>query len=80
MFSNLSSLGRLYKKLPPHQNVRELTDNMEVLANYFLDRGSSGALSGRDVGWEWKLGEDMKSLIEYVRAYVPDDAFTKLPR
>ncbi|MCB5175538.1 hypothetical protein [Microvirga lenta] len=80
MFSNLSGLGRLYKKLPPHQNVRELTDNMEVLANYFLDRGSSGALSGRDVGWEWKLGEDMKTLIEYVRAYIPDDAFTKTPR
>jgi len=23
--------------------------------------------------WEWKLGHDLKTLVEYARGYVPDD-------
>jgi hypothetical protein len=79
IFSNLSGLGRLHKKLPFHQNVKELTDTMEVFANYFLDGGLSGASSGRGPGWEWGLGEDLTNPIGYVGVYVPDDAFTKRP-
>jgi hypothetical protein len=45
-FNSLFGLGRLYKKPPPHQNVKELGDNLEVLANYFLDRGCRNSLSG----------------------------------
>lgn len=81
-FNSLFGLGRVYKKLPPHHNVKELGDNLEVLANYFLERGSRDALNnpGGDVRWEWKLGEDLKMLIELVRVYIPDDTYTKRPR
>ncbi len=80
-FNSLFGLGRIYKKLPPHQNAKELSDNLEVLANYFLYRGSRDVLHnpGRGIRWEWKLGQDLRMLVELARVYIPDDTYTKRP-
>jgi hypothetical protein len=75
MFNILFGLGRVYKKLPQPQNAKELGDNIEVLANYFLDRGSRNALSGGPVTWEWRLGEDLKK--SFLRTFVDDDTYTR---
>jgi hypothetical protein len=72
-----SKIGRAYKKLPPHHNFVELAANIERLADDLLDQAvgsfaSEGYLKapGR---WEWRLGNDLKMLIEYARGYVPED-------
>ena len=78
MFSNLTGLGGAYSKLPPHHNFAELVANIEKLADYLLDRGAGSfgreaylKASGR---WEWKLGQDLKMLIEYAKDFVPPQA------
>jgi hypothetical protein len=77
MFNGLFGFGRAYKKLPPHHNFKELADNIERLADYLMDRslGSfarEGYLKAPD-RWEWKLGNDLKLLLEYARGFVPPD-------
>ena len=77
MLSKLFGIGRAYKKLPPHNNFKELADNMEAFGDYLIDRSlgsfaSQGYLKapGRI---ENKLGHDLKMLVEYARAHVPSD-------
>jgi hypothetical protein len=77
MFNGLFGLGREYKKLPPHHDFKELTDNVERLADYLMDRSlgsfvSEGYLKAPD-RWEWQLGNDLKLLLEYTRGHVPPD-------
>ncbi len=77
MFSNLSKLSRAYRRLPEHHNFKELADNIETLANHFLDEGCRGMATGTipsQPRWEWKLGADLKLLLDYARGNVPPDA------
>jgi hypothetical protein len=77
MLSGWFGLGRAYRKLPPHHDFTELANNIETLANYLMDRSlGSFALEGYSRApnrWEWKLGNDLKMLLEYARADVPPD-------
>ena len=75
-------LGRVCRKLPPHHNVKELGDNIETLANYFLDRGCRNALSANPgpFSWEWHLGPDRKWVVHFLRGFVDDDIYTNKPR
>jgi len=77
MFSGLSGLARAYKKLPSHHNYVELAANMEKLANYLLDSSlgsfaNEGYLKAPE-RWEWKLGNDLKMLLQYANDFVPPD-------
>ncbi len=77
MFKGLFGLGRAYNRLPPHHSFSELADNMERLANYLMDR-SVGSFASEGYAkapnrWEWKLGNDLKLLVEYARDFVPSD-------
>lgn len=72
-----SKIGRAYKALPPHQNFTELATNIEQLANSLLDQalGSfahEGSLNAPE-RWEWRLGRDLKLLLDYARGFVPAD-------
>jgi hypothetical protein len=74
MFSGLSGIGRAYKKLPPHHNYVELASNIEKLANHLLDSSlgsfsSEGYVKAPD-RWEWKLGNDLKMLLENASSFV----------
>jgi hypothetical protein len=78
MFNGLFGLGRAYRKLPPHRNFIELADNIETLANHLLDRAIGSNFGGESYlnapnTWEWQLGRDLKTLVEYARGYVPSD-------
>jgi hypothetical protein len=78
LFKGLFGLGRAYRKLPPHHNFTELSDNIDAFANHLLDRavgknfGGESYLNAPD-RLEWKLGHDLKTLVEYARSCVPDD-------
>lgn len=78
MIRDLFGLGRAYKKLPPHKNFVELAHNIERLANYLMDRslGSFAHEGYRKAPerWEWKLGLDLKMLLQYARDFVPPEA------
>jgi hypothetical protein len=68
-------IGRSQKNLPPHKDFAELADNIERLANDLLDR-SLGSFAGEGYlkvpdRWEWKLGNDLKMLVQYARDFVP---------
>jgi hypothetical protein len=70
-------IGRAYKKLPPHHSFAQLANNIERLANDLMYQ-SLGRFSHDDYQnapnrWEWKLGKDLKLLIEYAKGYVPPD-------
>jgi hypothetical protein len=78
LFNGLFGLGRAYKKLPPHQNFAELAANIDAFANHLLDRAVGKNFGGESYlnapnRWEWKLGHDLKTLVEYARDFVPDD-------
>lgn len=78
LFNRLSGLGRAYSKLPEHHNFAELADNIDTFANHLLDRAVGSNFGGESYlkapdPWEWKLGHDLKTLVEYARGYVPDD-------
>jgi len=78
MFSNLSWLGRTYRKLPPHRNLNELATNIERLADALLDK-SLGSFAGEGYlkapdRWEWRLGNDLKMLAQYARDFAPEGA------
>src|SRR6267143_353572 len=73
------SFARLYKRLPPHQNVGELADRLERLGDCFLDRSIAGNLLDlrHDKStWEWELGMDLKELVDQVRSHIPPDNYT----
>ncbi|MGY3487836.1 hypothetical protein ACVW1C_005719 [Bradyrhizobium sp. USDA 4011] len=78
LFNGLFGFGRAYTKLPPHHNFAELADNIDAFASQLLDRavgknfGGESYLNAPD-RWEWKLGRDLKTLVDYARSYVPDD-------
>lgn len=77
MFSNLSGIGRAYRKLPPHHNFTELASNVEALAYRLWDR-SLGSFGGEGYlkapkRWEHQLAQDLLMLVEYARASVPPD-------
>ena len=76
MFNSLFGLGRVYQKLPQHRNVKELGDNLEVLAHYVLDRGSRARSAG-PVTWEWRLGEDLKEAVNFLRNFVDEETNTR---
>jgi hypothetical protein len=70
-------MGRAYNKLPPHHSFAELANNIERLAGELMYQ-SLGRLAHKDFEnapnrWEWKLGKDLKLLIEYARRHVPPD-------
>ncbi|WP_164937379.1 MULTISPECIES: hypothetical protein [Bradyrhizobium] len=78
LFNRLSRLGRAYRKLPEHHNFAELADNIDAFANHLLDRAIGKNFGGESYlnapnTWEWKLGRDLKTLVEYARSYVPKD-------
>lgn len=77
MISEIFGLGRAYKKLPPHDNFAQLAANIERIADYLLDRSlgnfrNEGYLKAPQ-RWEWKLGNDLKMLLQYARDFVPPD-------
>jgi hypothetical protein len=77
MFNGLFGLGRVYNRLPPHHNFKELADNIERLAGYLLDRSlgrftNEGYLKA-PARWEWQLGNDLNLLLKYARDFVPPD-------
>ena len=77
MLSDLFGIGRAYRKLPPHQNFRELADNVKQISNYLLNR-SLGSFTAEGylkapVRWEWRLGTDLKMLLDYARDFVPPE-------
>jgi hypothetical protein len=77
MFSNFFGIGRAYRRLPPHQNFQDLADNLEQISNYLLDRclgsfATEGYLKAPQ-RWEWRLGTDLKMLLEYARDFVPPE-------
>jgi hypothetical protein len=69
-------LGRVYRNLPPHYEVKQLGDNIETIADYFLTRGSRNAMSSGPVPWEWHLGMDLKKVVDLLRTFVDDDIYT----
>ena len=76
MFNGLFGIGRAYRKLPPHHNFAELADNIEKFAHHLKDRclgsfGNERAILKAPDRWEWKLGADLITLIEYARHFVP---------
>ncbi len=77
MFNGLFGLGRAYNRLPPHHSFSELADNVERLADYLIDRSLGSFANERYMKapdrWEWKLGNDLKLLLEYARGFVPSD-------
>jgi hypothetical protein len=78
LFNGLFGLGRAYRKLPPHHNFAELAANIDAFANHLLDRAVGKNFGGENYlnapnSWEWKLGRDLKTLVEYARDHVPAD-------
>ena len=78
MFNGIIGMGREYKRLPPHNDFAQLADNIERVADYLLDKSlgsfaNEGYLRAPD-RWEWKLGNDLKTLLQYARDFVPPDA------
>ncbi len=70
-------IGRAYKKLQPHHSFAELTNNMDRLASELMYQ-SLGRFAHKDFEnassrWEWRLGKDLKLLIEYAKRHVPPD-------
>jgi hypothetical protein len=83
MFSGLLGFGRAYRRLPPHHNFGELASNIERLADQLMNRSlggfaSEGYLKAAD-RWEWKLGNDLKMLVQYPRDFVPPETDGLLP-
>ena len=76
MLNGLFGLGRAYRKLPPHRNFAELAANVERVADHLRDKAVAnfGKADRAPERWEWQLGSDLKMLVEYARAHVPDDA------
>jgi hypothetical protein len=72
MFNGWFGLGRAYKKLPPHHDYKELAANVETLANYLIDKGADGSETGH-LTWQWKLGNDLKLLLQYADGFVPPE-------
>jgi hypothetical protein len=77
MFNELFGIGKAYKKLPPHKNFKELSDNIEKLANNLIDQslgsfGNEGYLNAPGK-WQWQLGNDLKMLVDYARDNVSED-------
>ena len=77
MLSGLFGIGRAYKKLPPHHNFEELANNIEQLANDLMNQSlGSFAREGylkAPSSWQWRLGNDLKMLVQYARDFVPRD-------
>jgi hypothetical protein len=77
MLSDLFGIGRAYRRLPPHQNFQDLADNVEQISNYLLNRSlGSFATEGylkAPHRWEWRMGTDLKMLLDYARAFVPPE-------
>ncbi len=72
-----AGMGRFYKRLPPHHNFTELASNIERLADHLLDRATGsfsreGYIKAPD-RWEWQLGNDLKTLMDYAKDFVPPD-------
>jgi hypothetical protein len=65
MFNGLFGLGRAYRKLPPHNNFKELADNVERLADYLIVRSlGSFATAGylkAPSRWKTQLGDDLRA-------------------
>ncbi|MGE5535420.1 MAG: hypothetical protein ACM3W7_07885 [Acidobacteriota bacterium] len=76
MFNGLFGLGRRYRQLPEHHNFVELANNIEQIADYLMDRALGNFASEGYIKapsrWEWKLGNDLKMLIEYARGAVAE--------
>lgn len=77
MLNDLFGVGRAYKKLPPHHDFAELANNIEQLANALMNQSlGSFAREGylkAPTKWQWRLGNDLKMLLEYARGHVPED-------